>query len=223
MAEVRQLFEVNLFAVMRMCQEFIPLLIAAQGTIVQLGSLAGIMPYVFGSAYNASKAALHSYSNTLRVELEPFGVKVLTLITGGVKSQIARVERELPPTSLYNPIAASYARRVTHSQEGAMPSSAYARSVVGQILGATSPGWLASVPGLGRLGAALRRCWIFGEKGRGWIWEGKMSGLVWFVDTWLPRGTMDIVFNRMFQLSRLRGTATASPGPSSSAGAKKTV
>lgn len=41
--EVRDLFETNLFSVMRMCQEFIPLLIEARGTIVQIGSVAGVM------------------------------------------------------------------------------------------------------------------------------------------------------------------------------------
>jgi 1-acylglycerone phosphate reductase len=65
-----------------MCKAFAPLVIASKGTIVQIGSIAAVMPYVFGSAYNASKAALHAYSSTLRVELEPFGVKVITVITG---------------------------------------------------------------------------------------------------------------------------------------------
>lgn len=41
--EVRELFEVNVFAVMRMCQAFAPLLIEAGGTIVQIGSLAAVM------------------------------------------------------------------------------------------------------------------------------------------------------------------------------------
>lgn len=41
MEEIRETFETNLFAVMRMCQAFSPLLIRAQGTIVQIGSLAG--------------------------------------------------------------------------------------------------------------------------------------------------------------------------------------
>ncbi|THC95752.1 hypothetical protein EYZ11_004749 [Aspergillus tanneri] len=45
----------------------------ANGTIVQIGSVAGVIPYVFGSVYNASKAALHSFSDSLRVELAPFG------------------------------------------------------------------------------------------------------------------------------------------------------
>ncbi|KAI9828022.1 MAG: hypothetical protein M1832_003549 [Thelocarpon impressellum] len=95
--EVRATFETNVYSVMRMCQAFAPLLVAAKGTIVQVGSLAGVMPYVFGATYNATKAALHAYSNTLRVELAPFDVKVVILVTGGVQSRIARTERSLPP------------------------------------------------------------------------------------------------------------------------------
>lgn len=53
--EVPSTFEVNVFAVMRMYQEFAPLLIEARGTIVQIGSLAGIMPYVFGSTQPCNK------------------------------------------------------------------------------------------------------------------------------------------------------------------------
>lgn len=44
--EVTLTFNVNVVAVMRMCKSFAPLLIEAKGTIVQIGSLAGIMPYV---------------------------------------------------------------------------------------------------------------------------------------------------------------------------------
>jgi 1-acylglycerone phosphate reductase len=77
-------------------QVFAPLLIQAKGTIVMVGSLAGVIPYVFGSVYNASKAALHAYANTLRVEMKPLGVSVITIVTGGVKSRISRTERMLP-------------------------------------------------------------------------------------------------------------------------------
>lgn len=73
MSEVRDLFEVNLFAPMILVQEFIHLLIASgDGRIMHTGSISGIMPVPFSAAYNASKAALHSFNNTLRVELAPF-------------------------------------------------------------------------------------------------------------------------------------------------------
>ena len=81
-SEVQATFDANVFGVMRVTQAFMPLLIKAaeakrQGAedprVVMIGSLAGVMPYVFGGAYNATKAALHAYSDTLRVEVEPFG------------------------------------------------------------------------------------------------------------------------------------------------------
>jgi NAD(P)-dependent dehydrogenase (short-subunit alcohol dehydrogenase family) len=42
LSEVRQTFETNLFAVITMCRTFLPLLIKAKGTIVQIGSVAGV-------------------------------------------------------------------------------------------------------------------------------------------------------------------------------------
>ena len=133
--EIEETFAVNVFAVMRMCQAFAPLLIEAQGTIVQLGSLAGVMPYVFGSVYCASKAALHRYSDTLRLELKPFGVRVVNVITGGVKSKIARHMRMLQDDSIYLPVQKDFEKRMAYSQSVGMETDAYAKSVVSQLTG----------------------------------------------------------------------------------------
>lgn len=114
-------------------------------------------------AYNASKAALHAYSDTLRVELAPFDVKVVIMVTGGVQSQIARLNRFLPENSIYVPINAEYKRRLKHSQEGAMPNEVYAKSVVDKV---TKP------------------------RPSFWIWEGKNSWSAWFMYTFCPKGWM---------------------------------
>ena len=83
----------NLFGAMEMTQAFTPLLIesnrrAAPGTefarVILIASLASVVPTPFYSAYNASKAAMVQYGNTLRIELEPFGVKVMTVRFGPV-------------------------------------------------------------------------------------------------------------------------------------------
>jgi 1-acylglycerone phosphate reductase len=132
--DARDCFETNFFAIISITQTFIPLLIASKGLIINIGSLAGIMPYVFGSAYNASKAALHAYSRTLRLELEPFDVRVMVVVTGGVKSNIARTHRILPDDSLYLPILDKFENRQTHSQQGAMSHDDYAKGVVAAAL-----------------------------------------------------------------------------------------
>lgn len=73
MDRVRAVFDVNLFGAMTVVHEFLSLLLAAgDARIVQMSSLAGLMPVPFNSAYNTSKAALLSFGDTLRVELKPF-------------------------------------------------------------------------------------------------------------------------------------------------------
>jgi 1-acylglycerone phosphate reductase len=141
------------------------------------------MPYVFGSSYNASKAALHAYSDTLRVELAPLGVRVLTIVTGGVKSNLARVERELPPNSYYQPVKEEYKKRLVHAQTVGMDTQKYARDCVAQVLG--GEGWILK---------------------KRWAWEGSMSWVMWVVWNFLPRATMDWYFTRLFNISKLKGT-----------------
>ncbi|KAJ5222590.1 uncharacterized protein N7469_008830 [Penicillium citrinum] len=188
--EARKTFETNLFAVITMCQTFLPLLIKAKGTIVQIGSVAGIIPYVFGSVYNASKAALHSFSDTLRVELAPFGVNVTTIVTGGVQSRIARTQRTLAPGSLYTSIEDEYTRRVSHSQYNAMPHEAYARSVVAQVLYGSAP-W--------------RWLWPWAQGRKTWIWEGHRSWLIWFLSGgWAWNGLFGRIMTRMFNLWKIK-------------------
>lgn len=175
--EVHETLAVNVVAVMLMCQAFAPLLIEAKGTTVQIGSLAGVMPYVFGSVYCASKAALHAYTNTLRLELKPFGVRVVNVVTGGVKSRIARTVRLLRDDSIYLPVRRDFEKRLTHSQSLGMETERYARSVVGQLIG-----WRRKTT----------------------IWEGSKSWLVWWLTGYMPSFILETAMMRMFGLSKLR-------------------
>ena len=180
-SEIEAVFATNLFAIMRICQIFMPLLIQGHGTIIQIGSVAGCFPYAWGSIYNASKAALHSYSSTLRVEVAPFGVHVITVVTAGVKSRIARVKRSLRDESLYKSLQENYERRQVHSQDMGMDAGAYAKDVVGQILGAE--GWL----------------WRTRT-----IWAGGGAGLVRWLSWLLPESTMSVMVSKMFGFEKLR-------------------
>ena len=72
MQELHRIFDINLFGVVRMVKAFTPALIYAKGSIVNVSSLAAYAPYVFGASYNASKAAVLAFGNTLRIELSPW-------------------------------------------------------------------------------------------------------------------------------------------------------
>ncbi len=191
--EAKAVFDTNVWAVMRLCQVFSPQLIRAKGTIVMIGSLAAVLPYTFGSVYNASKAALHAYSNTLRVELAPFDVKVITVVTGGVKTNLAtRIRRVLPEDSYYADLDEAYQRRQLYANEVGTPAGQYAESLIEQI-----------IPG----GGPWPWRWILKDARKRWIWHGAKSGLVyWLVGGWTWSGVFDWYFARIFQLYRLRST-----------------
>lgn len=77
-AKVKAEYEVNVFGLLAVTQAFFPLLKEANGMVVNQSSIAGLrsgcQPFI--GAYSSSKAAVTAMSNTMRVEFEPFGVKV---------------------------------------------------------------------------------------------------------------------------------------------------
>lgn len=91
--QLDKLFQVNVIGHMNMCKHFIDLVIAAKGTIVFTSSVALVVPLCWVSHYNASKAAINMYAKTLAPELKPFGVKVYSVITGGVDTAICDLNR----------------------------------------------------------------------------------------------------------------------------------
>ncbi|GEQ71317.1 hypothetical protein JCM33374_g4999 [Metschnikowia sp. JCM 33374] len=97
---VARCYEVNVFAPIRITREFTALLIKAKGTIGFTGSVSGVVPVPFLSIYSSTKAALHQYVATLRVEMKPFGVTVLNFVTGSVRTPI-KDDRGLPEGSLF--------------------------------------------------------------------------------------------------------------------------
>jgi short-subunit dehydrogenase len=72
----------------RLNRVFADIIIAAKGVIVHTGSTAEYGPLPLGAVYNASKAAMRMYANTLRVEMRPFGMRVVDIVTGGVKTEM---------------------------------------------------------------------------------------------------------------------------------------
>ncbi|KAJ7654103.1 NAD-P-binding protein [Mycena polygramma] len=172
MPAVRALYELHVFGPMSMVQEFIQLLISSgKGCIVNTGSISGIMPVPFSAAYNTSKAALHSFGDTLRVELAPFDIKIVNVITGAVKSNIAK-PNTIPDNSLYKRMEEAYqAKRVNRSQSNATPTDDYARIVVAEAMKANP---------------------------RAWLWAGSQSWVCWFIDTFLPRSVFNWLMSKMF-------------------------
>lgn len=185
--DVRQTFETNVFGVMAMCAAFADQLIAARGLIVNIASLAAVIPYAFGSVYCASKGAVVSYSRALRLELKPFGVRVTVAMAGTVRSQIAsKAHRTLPEGSIYLRAKHLFERRLTFSQNNAtVRTEDFAAKLVGDVLKSEAP--------------LFFRSW-FGRPD--WFWGGGLSTMAW-VGTCIGEWILDTVVYRMLGLNEL--------------------
>lgn len=85
---VRETFEVNFFGAYALIQRLIPSIIEARARIALVGSLAGLVAMPFFSPYVSSKFALEGFADSLRRELNPFGVKTIIFEPAAVATPI---------------------------------------------------------------------------------------------------------------------------------------
>ncbi|KAI1800745.1 putative hydroxybutyrate dehydrogenase [Daldinia bambusicola] len=133
---VRNLFEINFLGPIALTQAFAPLLIKAKGMAVYITSISGYLNIPYMGTYSASKRSLEIAAETLRLELAPFGVDVLEVVTGGVKTmgQTYFGDFQLPEQSLYKSVEDTVAMRA-QGNEGMprMETREYATAVVEAI------------------------------------------------------------------------------------------
>jgi len=87
-AEIRKLMEVNVIGLMAVTQAFIPMLRKAKGRIINIGSTSSFLAFAGASAYSASKFAVRAITDSLRLELKPFGISVVLVAPGAIETPI---------------------------------------------------------------------------------------------------------------------------------------
>jgi short-subunit dehydrogenase len=88
--------EINVIGAAAIFQAFLPSMREARGgKLVAMSSMVGQLPFPFDSIYTASKYAIEGLAATLRIEVEPFGIKVALIEPAGVSSSFAA--RRKPP------------------------------------------------------------------------------------------------------------------------------
>ncbi|KAM0473087.1 hypothetical protein ACHAPX_008452 [Trichoderma viride] len=162
----KQLYEVNLWGVIRTTQAFADLVVEAKGAIVNQGSISGESYEPFNSIYGSSKTALSIAGEAWRLELQPLGVRVITVQTGVVESEFFEGLQgfSLPETSYYRPIEDQLRQRA-EGEAGykAMRADLYAEQVAKDV--------------------------ISGKNGK--IWRGTMAAPVKYMMWWLPTWLAD--------------------------------
>lgn len=113
--EARRQFEVNLFGLARLTQLVTPSMRERhRGRIINISSVGAVIYEPFGAWYHATKFAVEGFSDSLRVELRPFGIDVVIVRPAGIVTEWNRISRDsLVETSrggLYEERAAAAAR-----------------------------------------------------------------------------------------------------------------
>ena len=88
MDEARRQFEVNVFGLARLTQLVAPHMRAqGSGTIINISSIGGRLTTPLGGWYHATKYAVEALSDALRMELRPFGIDVVVVEPGGIRTE----------------------------------------------------------------------------------------------------------------------------------------
>jgi len=95
LSEARHQFEVNVFGAARLTQLVLPHMREQHGgTIINITSMGGKVCTPLGAWYHASKFALEAISDCLRMEVRPFGINVVVIEPGGIRTEWADITAE---------------------------------------------------------------------------------------------------------------------------------
>jgi NAD(P)-dependent dehydrogenase (short-subunit alcohol dehydrogenase family) len=133
--EIKAQYETNLFGLIRTSQAIIPIMRKQKsGTIVNISSGAGRFGYAGGSAYVSTKFAVEGLSESMAYELEPFGIKVILVEPGVIKTNIANgmviAKKSQNPNSPYSQIMQKMSTSFEHMLENASSPELVAKVVL---------------------------------------------------------------------------------------------
>lgn len=183
-ADFRWQLEVNVVGVLRVTQAFLPLLGAVSrttqspGRIINISSVSGRIAYPFMGAYAASKHALEALSDALRRELLLYGIDVILIEPGTVRTPIiAKFAEQVAQFAAtdYGPILAKIEESVAERERTALPL-AKVTAVIRTALESPNPKTRYPIP----------RKWLTG----------------WLIPRWLPDRWLDKLVARQLSQGR---------------------
>jgi NAD(P)-dependent dehydrogenase (short-subunit alcohol dehydrogenase family) len=143
--DLRGQLETNVVGPLALARAVVPNMVArGSGRIVNLGSVSGILATPFAGAYCASKAALHLLSDTLRMELAPFGIDVILIQPGAIESNFGNAAETYARRfghegSLYQPIVDFLIKRAQSSQKDATDTATFAKTLIDAVTATKAP------------------------------------------------------------------------------------
>jgi short-subunit dehydrogenase len=141
--EIRNQFETNFFGVLNITKKIIPIMrLQKSGTIINVSSGAGQVGFPGISAYVSTKFAIEGFSESLMYELLPYGIKVVIIEPGVIKTNFFRncivSEHSMKKSSPYSRSLDKFQRNVELMQEHATSPIDVAKVII-QVLGNNEP------------------------------------------------------------------------------------
>ncbi|HNZ10878.1 MAG TPA: SDR family oxidoreductase [Smithellaceae bacterium] len=147
--DLRREFETNVIGLVALTKAVAPQMIERKsGLVVNIASVSGICATPFAGAYCATKAAVNLLSVSMRIELAPFGIAVVTVQPGAIKSKFGEAASnsiKLREDSVYAPVAGYIQERATSSQKNPTKAEEFSRKLVDSL-------FLKTIPKVIRLG-----------------------------------------------------------------------
>lgn len=178
---MRQVFEVNVFGLLAVTRAFLPLLYKSRGSIVNVGSIGGMITMPFGVALCASKHSVEAVSDALRMELRASGIRVSLIQPASINSGAAeKLAAETGATiaalpqdgrERYGLLLSGFTKRMLAEESSGSPPEVVARAVLENLHNAAPP---------------ARRV------------VGKHARLLWFLARCAPAALRERVLRTMF-------------------------
>ena len=135
--DLRREFETNVIGLVALTKAVAPQMIERKsGLVVNIASVSGICATPFAGAYCATKAAVNLLSVSMRIELAPFGIAVVTVQPGAIKSKFGEAASnsiKLREDSVYAPVAGYIQERATSSQKNPTKAEEFSRKLVDSL------------------------------------------------------------------------------------------
>jgi short-subunit dehydrogenase len=140
--EAKEQFEVNFFGVMRVCRAVLPAMRSqGQGTIVNIGSIGGLIAIPYQGLYSATKFALEGLTESLRLEVRDFGVRVVLIEPGDHRTGFTYNRRSTAKSGGESPYRSLFERAVARmaADEQAGPPPERVAALVVKVIDSRRP------------------------------------------------------------------------------------
>ena len=114
---VSRILEINFCALEKSCRLSLKYLRESRGRIINVSSVAGIMPIAFQAYYSATKAAVLVYSRALAQEVKPYGVKVLAVLPGDTRTGFTAARLTETDNGIYSERVKRSVAKMEHDEQ----------------------------------------------------------------------------------------------------------